>query len=41
MKLCVQLYTDIGEIIPYLKANPYWLKTKNINNLIFIGTIIK
>ena len=30
-----QLYIDIWEIILYLQANPYRLKTKNINNLNF------
>ena len=25
----------LGGTIPYLQANPYWLKTKNINSLIF------
>ena len=29
------------KIIPYLQANSYWLKTKNIDSLIFISTIIK
>ena len=41
MQLCIQLDTDIWEIILYLQANPDRLKTKNINSLIFISTIIK
>ena len=41
MQFCIQLYIDIWEIILYLQANPYRLKTKNINSLIFISTIIK
>ena len=40
-KFCVQLYIDIWKIILYLQANPYWLKTKNINSLIFISSIMK
>ena len=39
--ICIQLYLAIWEIILYLQANPYRLKTKNINSLIFISTIIK
>ena len=41
MQFCIQLNIDIWEIILYLQANPYQLKTKNINSLIFIGIIIK
>ena len=41
MQFCIQLYINILEIIPYLQANPYRLKTKNITSLIFISTIIK
>ena len=41
MQFCIQLYIDIGEVIPYLQANPDWLKTKSTNSLIFIVTIIK
>ena len=41
MQFCIQLYIDIWEIILYLQANPYRLKTKNIKSLIFISTIIK
>ena len=41
MQFCIQLNIDIWEIILYLQANPYRLKTKNINSLIFISTIIK
>ena len=37
MQFCI----DICKIIPYLQANPYWLKTKNMNSLIFISAIIK
>ena len=39
--ISIKLYTDIWEIILYLQANPYRLKTKNINSLIFISTIIE
>ena len=35
-----QLYIDIWKIIPYLPANPYQLKTKNINSLIFLVTLL-
>ena len=41
MKFCIQLYIDIWEIFLYLQANPYQLRTKNINSLILISTIIK
>ena len=41
IQFCIQLYIDIWEIILYLQANPYLLKNKNINSLIFISTIIK
>ena len=41
MQFWIQLNIDIWEIIPYLQANRYRLKTKNIKNLIFISTIIK
>ena len=41
IQFCVQLYIDIWEIILYLQANPYRLKTKNINSLISVSTIIK
>ena len=37
----IQLYIDIWEIILHLQANSYRLKTKNMNNLIFINTMIK
>ena len=37
----IQSYIDIWEIILYLQANPYQLKTKNINILIFINILIK
>ena len=38
--ICIQVYIDMWEII-YLQAKPYRLKSKNINSLIFISTIIK
>ena len=38
---CFQSYIDIWEIILYLQANLYGVKTKNINSFIFISTIIK
>ena len=41
MQFCIQLYIDIWEIILYLQANIYQLKTKNINSLICITTIIE
>ena len=41
MKFWIQLYINNREINLYLQANPYLLKTKNINSLIFISTIIK
>ena len=41
MQFRIQLCIHIQLIIPYLQANPYQLKTKNINNLIFISAIIK
>ena len=41
MQFCIQLNIDIWEIILYLQTNSYRLKTKNINSLIFISTIIK
>ena len=41
MQFYIQLYIDISKIIMYLQANPYRLKTKNINSLIFISTVIK
>ena len=40
MQFCIQLYVDIWKIVPYLQANPYRLKTKNINSLISVSTII-
>ena len=40
-QLCIQLCIDIWEITLYLQANTYRLKTKNINSLIFISTIIE
>ena len=41
MQFCIQLYIHIWEIILYLQADPYRLKTKKINSLIFISTITK
>ena len=41
IQIFFQLSIDIWEIILYLEANPYRLKTKNIISLIFISTIIK
>ena len=40
MQFYISLYVDIGRIIPYLQANPYWLKTKNINGLIFSALLL-
>ena len=37
----IQLYIDIREINLPLETNPYQLKTKNINSIIFNSTIIK
>ena len=39
LNFCIQLFIDIWEIIQYLQVNPYLLKTRNIDSLIF--TIIK
>ena len=41
MQFCIQLYTDIRQVILYLQANSYRVKNKNIHSLIFISTIIK
>ena len=41
MQFYIQLYIDIWKIFPYLQPNPYRLKTKNINSVIFISNIIK
>ena len=41
MQFCIQLNIDIWEITLYLQANPYGLKTKNINSFTFISTIVK
>ena len=41
MRFCLTLYIDIGESIPYLQADPNWLKADNIESIIFVGTIIK
>ena len=41
MQFCIQLYIDMWEIILYLQAYPYRLKTKNINSLICISNIIE
>ena len=40
MQFSIQLYIDIWEIITYLQGNLYRLKTENIDNLIFVSTII-
>ena len=40
MQLGITLYNDIWEIILYLQANPYRLKTKNINSPIIISTLL-
>ena len=31
MQFYIQLYSDVWKITPYLQANPYRPKTKNIN----------
>ena len=41
IQFCTQLYIDIWEIILHLQANPYRLKTYDINSLIFISPIIE
>ena len=41
LQFCIQLNNYVWETIIYLQANPYRLKTKIINSLIFICTIIK
>ena len=41
MKFFIQSYIDIRKIVLYVQANPYRLKDKNINSLIFISIIIK
>ena len=41
MQFYIQLYTDVWKITPYLQANPYRLKAKNINSITFVITIIK
>ena len=41
MQFCIQLNIDICETILYLQSNPYRLKTKNVNSLIFISTNTK
>ena len=41
MQFRIQLYIGIWKIIQYLQANPYRIKTDNINSLVFISTIIK
>ena len=37
MQFGIQSYIDIRGIILYLEANPYQLKTKNINSIILIA----
>ena len=39
MQFYIQVYIDIWKIIPYLQANSYRFKIKNINSLIFINII--
>ena len=34
MQFWIHLHIDVREIILYLQANPYQLKTKNINSII-------
>ena len=34
MQFCIQLHIDIMQIIPYLQANPYQLRTKNIITIV-------
>ena len=41
MQFCIQLHIDIWEIILYLQANPYQLKTENTKCLNFISTSTK
>ena len=41
MQFCIRLYIGIWEIIPHLQANPYRLKTKNIDSLNCISTVIE
>ena len=41
IKFLIQLHIDIWEIVQYLQATPYRLKTKSINSFIFMSTIIK
>ena len=40
MQFCIKLNNDIWEIILYLQANTYWLKTKNINSLTFLALLL-
>ena len=41
IQFCFQLYTDIWEIISYSQTNPYRTKARDINNSIFISSIIE
>ena len=41
IQFCIPLYIDIWEIVLYLQANSYRLKTNNTHSLIFISTIVK
>ena len=40
MQLRLGVHYDVWKIFPYFQANPYWLKTKNINSISFISIII-
>ena len=40
MQFCIQSNINIWEIILDLQANPYRLKTKNINSLIFLAALL-
>ena len=40
-QFCIQLDIDAWENFLHLQPNPYRLKTKNINSLIFTSTTIK
>ena len=41
LQFWIHFYIDIWVIILYLQAKQHCLKTKNINSLVFISTIIK
>ena len=40
MQFYIQLNIDIWEILLYLQANPYRLKTKNINIVILLAPLL-